>query len=96
MDERRQQLNTALDELDALLQRSGEDREEGWKKYLRWDAVQAQLEAEQPDVRKLQPELAQFYRNHNGLEMDQFTGVRDSLRDYMNAIVFQDVDRAKE
>ena len=29
MNERREQLNTALDELDALLQRSGEDREEG-------------------------------------------------------------------
>ena len=96
MNERREQLDSALDELDALLQRSGEDREEGWKKYLRWDAVQSQLEAEKPDIRKLQPSLAQFYRNHNGLEMNQFTGVRDSLRDYMNAIVFQDVDRAKQ
>ena len=96
LEERREQLNTAFEELDALLQRSGEDREEGWKKYLRWDAVQSQLEAENPDLRKLQPSLAQFYRNHNGLEMDQFTGVRDSLRDYMNAILFQDVERAKK
>ena len=81
LEERREQLDTALEELDALLQRSGEDREEGWKKYLRWDAVQSQLEADKPDLRKLQPSLAQFYRNHNGLEMNQFTGVRDSLRD---------------
>ena len=96
MSERRQQLDEALDGLDALLLRSGEDREVGWKKYLRWDAVQLQLDADQPDVRKLQPALAQFYRNHNGLEMDQFTGARDSLRDYMNAIVFQDAERAKK
>ena len=77
--ERREQLSAALDELDGLLQRSGEDREEGWKKYLRWDAVQSQLEADKPDLRKLQPALAQFYRNHNGLEMGQFTGVRDRV-----------------
>ena len=96
MGERRQQLDEALDDLDALLLRSGEDREVGWKKYLRWDAVQVQLDADQPDIRKLQPALAQFYRNHNGLEMGQFTGARDSLRDYMNAIVFQDAERAKE
>ena len=63
LEERREQLDTALEELDALLQRSGEDREEGWKKYLRWDAVQSQLEADKPDLRKLQPSLAQFYRN---------------------------------
>ena len=87
--ERHQQLSAAFKDLDALLKRSGEDREEGWTKYLRWDAVQEQLSAEQPDIRQLQPALAQFYKNHNGLEMGQFTGVRNTLRDYMNALVFQ-------
>ena len=94
--ERHQQLSAALKDLDALLQRSGEDREEGWKKYLRWDAVQEQMSAEKPDIRKLQPALAQFYKNHNGLEMGQFTGVRNTLRDYMNALVFQNAEGAKK
>ncbi|MFP6621423.1 MAG: hypothetical protein VB877_18915 [Pirellulaceae bacterium] len=94
--ERHQQLTAALQDLDALLERSGEDREEGWKKYLRWDAVQKQLSAEKPDIRQLQPALAQFYKNHNGLEMGQFTGVRSTLRDYMNALVFQDAEGARK
>ncbi|MEC9002946.1 MAG: hypothetical protein VX644_06205 [Planctomycetota bacterium] len=94
--ERHQELSAALKDLDALLKRSGEDREEGWKKYLRWDAVQEQLSAEKPDIRQLQPALAQFYKNHNGLEMGQFTGVRNTLRDYMNALVFQNAEGAKK
>lgn len=94
-NDRRQQVETALRELDALLLRSGEDREKGWKKYLRWEVIQEQLNADQPDVRKLQPALAQFYRNENGLEMNQFTGARNALRDYMNAIVFKDAKRAQ-
>ena len=94
--ERHQQLTAALKDLDALLERSGEDREKGWKKYLRWDAVQEQMSAEKPNIRQLQPSLAQFYKNHNGLEMGQFTAVRNTLRDYMNALVFQDAEGAKK
>lgn len=92
--ERHQRLHEAMEDLEVLLKRSGEDREQGWKQYLRWEAVQEQMSADEPDVRKLQPVLSQFYRNENGLEMNQFTGVRDTLRDYMNALVFEDAERA--
>lgn len=82
-------LNEAIKVLDSLLKNSGKEREDGWKKKLLWEDMQAQLKAKDgPNLRILQTVSAKYYRNKNGLEMKQFMGVRDRLRDYTNAVYF--------
>lgn len=76
-------LGAAVGRLDALLRRSGRERELGWKQYLRWNDLVALLEAtEPPPSERVHALIDRFRANHAGLEMDEFTAVRDALAQY--------------
>lgn len=60
-----------------------------WRGYLNWESMQAELvKADRPNLNILNRSLMTYRENHVGLELDHFTRVRDSLRLYMNRILF--------
>ena len=79
----KQELTAAMAELDRFLVRSGSAVATGWKKYLLWDNLTAQLEREEgPEADAVNAILDKFFANKNGLEMPRFTRVRVALRNY--------------
>lgn len=73
----------ALSRLDALLRRSGSQRELGWKQYLRWNDLVGLLQSTEPPTIELVQALVDRLRaNHAGLEMEEFVAVRDALSHY--------------
>jgi len=61
-----------------------------WKKYLRFDELEAQLKAEKPDLAVLADIYYLFTANQVGLEMPVFAGVADTLERYVNDVAAQD------
>lgn len=89
-------LQSALGELEALLKRSGEETELGWKEYLNWPALSEAAVAEQPDLKVLRSVYSSLRAKHEGLEMRQFTSVRDALWNYLNLQYYSTLpDQAK-
>ena len=89
VDAAKAQLMAALRRLDEFLSGGPEVHVNGWKKYLKRDVLEAQLAAPNgPDFQVLEPVLQGFLGSHQGLELKEFTSVRDSLRDYMNAALY--------
>ena len=84
----RSRLDTTMDDLAALLERSGEETEWGWKEYLHWEELTEQLQREAPDLKTLRRTYDNLRRKHEGLELRQFLAVRESLIDYINALSF--------
>ena len=73
----------AVSRLDALLRQSGRQREVGWKQYLRWNDLVGLLQSTEPPSAELVDALIDRLRaNHAGLEMEEFTAVRDALAEY--------------
>ncbi len=70
-----------LDELEAFVGPSS-----GWRSNLHLDDLQAQLKKPQPDPEVLAEVLRRFTRDYRGLEMRQFTAVRDPLADYLSKV----------
>jgi hypothetical protein len=86
--QRRNELQQAMAELDQMLARSNPGYAEGWKEYLHWDQLVANIaDIEQPDIAALRDIYERFRRNNNGLEMARFLKVRDRLRDYLDALL---------
>ena len=64
---------------------SGGEFGTGWKTYLRWDKLQAQLDGDdEADLGTLGEVYGQFRANHQGLELDRFSKVADTLRRYFD------------
>lgn len=82
-------LSAAADALAALLSSSTPDNAKQWNQYLRLDALQQQLAADAPDPRQLVAVFSRFRAKHVGLELPEFTAVRQALRDYLSAMSFQ-------
>ncbi len=75
--------------LQRMLDSGSRENAAAWKGYLRWDAMMAELQKpDAPDLRELQAAAAKYYRNEVGLELPQFTAVRDGLLRYLNAVSF--------
>jgi len=77
----RQQLVNAMTKLEPLL---GADPA-GWKKYLKWDELQAAIDLKNDaDYDTLEAAYQQYARNHQGLELDEFRRTRSALRRYID------------
>lgn len=80
----RAELTAAVADLDALLRRSLPDYAAGWRKFLRWEDLQAQLGAAGPDLKTAEGVLEKLSANVSGLETPRFARVRRALRSYLD------------
>jgi len=77
------ELRAALARLDARLKAAGPEAD-GWRSYLRWDAMQDELAREGgPDLRALDEIHAKYAAGHDGLGLVWFADVRRALQDYL-------------
>jgi hypothetical protein len=64
-----------------------------WLKYLRWDELKEQLAADgSPNLAVLSGTYQQLNRNETGLDMPQFRGVSDALRQYIDWLALARTD----
>jgi hypothetical protein len=95
--QRRRELQQAMYELDQMLARSRPGYAQGWKEYLRWNDLVANVGAERPpQLDTLREVIERFRRNNSGLEMARFLKVRDRLRDYIDALEIASDAKAQE
>src|SRR5262249_20888375 len=86
-------LEAAVRRLDRFLKNSGANGE-GWRKYLKLDDLQAELNKQLKADPKILSVLATNYISGvNGLELTQFTGVANTLQSYADLLAaYQDSD----
>ncbi len=85
----RERLNSALNRLERYLASGGERKERGWKRYLRWDALQRELATTEPDVGKLREIRGQFESGAAGLEKAPFRLAGRRLEKYIELLLLQ-------
>lgn len=79
----RNELVTALDELEKYLRNSGDEIAEGWFKYLNWTVLQQQVRNPTgPDQVVLSGLLTRFFKSYDGLEGVAFLKARGHLRKF--------------
>jgi len=78
-------LLTAVGTLDQYLARNGAFGK-GWREFLRWDKLEAQLKSDTPDVEVLQSVQARLADDQNGLEKPVFFQARKALAHYLNTL----------
>ena len=83
----RQRLDQAMMELENFLSTSPQ-HQANWLAFLTWNDLRKELQEESPGQDKLTQIEKTFRQNHFGLEMRQFTNVRDSLAAYTTALRF--------
>ena len=83
----RQRLDQAMMELENFLSTSPQ-HQANWLAFLTWNELRKELKEEAPGQDKLTQIEKTFRQNHFGLELRQFTNVRDSLSDYITALKF--------
>ena len=89
IDTRKARLRSAIRNVNSTLARSPRNAA-GWKTYLMWDKLSEQMQADAKlDLRTLNTIRQRMYVDENGLEMTQFTALREALTNYMNAAYFQ-------
>ena len=94
---RRSQLRRAMNRLDRFLARGGPDTQNGWKRYLRWNDLLAQVDPQQqPDAKTLQTIGGQYFKGADGLELAEFVAVRDALQNYHAAVANRTNEEFKE
>lgn len=72
----------ALSRLDRRLELAGSNGED-WRKYLRWDALQAELRGDQPDKALLGSIHARYCAGYEGLDLVWFLDVQRALHNYI-------------
>jgi hypothetical protein len=83
----RQRLNQAMSQLEVFLS-SSPQHQGNWLAFLNWNELQNQLNKAKPDQEKLLQIEKAFRQNYLGLEMSQFTNVRDALKQHLVALRF--------
>ncbi len=83
------QIDQALQGLEAFLRPGGQQVVAGWKEYLAWQALQAELALPRPDPALLAGALLNLRCNQAGLEHGPFIAVRDSLQEYLATVQFR-------
>ena len=79
----RAELNEALAALESRFTKAGESAE-GWKDYLKWQALQEQIsQPEGPDLAQLEQLYGRLSAGHEGLGLVAFRGLRDTIRAYV-------------
>ena len=89
----RQRLDQSMMELENFLATSPQ-HQANWLAFLTWNELRSELKNEQPDQKRIVQFEKTFRQNHFGLELRQFTGVRDALAAYAHALKFGS-DRSK-
>lgn len=89
-------LQAKLNSLQSLLSNGSSENEQAWKDYLRWDDLQAQLSAENPDMRTLEEIYLKYKGSYAGLDKKQVVSARQALRTYINLAYFVQVDQYKQ
>lgn len=79
----RDELDAATRALDQMLQRADSATEQGWKRFLKWNDLETQLNTSTPNWKALESVGVQFFNGHRGLEYPEFVRVRNSLRKYL-------------
>ena len=89
VEETRQALLESVELLEQFLKTVDEKKSAGWKEHLRWDELISELEKEEgPELKALERIRANFFKEHDGLQLPAFVGVRGALREYGEAISF--------
>ena len=83
----RQRLDQAMSNLESFLATSPQ-HQSNWLAFLAWNDLQKELKEEKPDLDRITQIEKAFRQNYFGLEMRQFTGVRDALANYAHALKF--------
>jgi len=80
----------ATDALEQFLASGGPAKLQGWKKYLKWDAMQQAMDKKGgPDLKVLNKIIPLYFKPKvTGLELKQFVAVRKALRKYSDAVFF--------
>ncbi|MEZ6103238.1 MAG: hypothetical protein R3E01_30210 [Pirellulaceae bacterium] len=82
-EQSRSEVTNALNDLDRYLQGGGEEREEGWKKFLEWDELQELWKENPTDLRAIN-RFAQLYASDQpGLKRAPFARVARALTKYI-------------
>ena len=81
----RQQLLTAIDNLERYLQTNPSSRE-SWRSFLRLDAMRTEVEKEKPSVALLTDLEMAMRQNYLGLEFQPYTAVRDGLASFRHTL----------
>ena len=79
----RARLVAARNDLDRYLSTADPATRDGWKKFLKWEDLDAELAAGTPNWESLSKVVYQFWNGHPGLEYPQFARVREALRTYV-------------
>lgn len=88
------QLEAACERLQRFLAPDLSENGIRWLNFLQWDKLMKELSAEKPSIKRLSQIRLNMHQNYSGLEMQQFTDVRESLERYIHALQFG-VDRPK-
>ena len=89
LSQSRQTLATALTRLDRYLSRGIKSKADGWRKYLLWQELNAELDSQETPSQKLLARVQSRYRAHyTGLELPPFAEVRQALGDYGEALSY--------
>ena len=91
--ETRQRLQVGLELLDQYLVAGGERKERGWKQFLQWNDLEAELKKQNPDPRTLNGFLKKFEAEEEGLEALPFRLVARRLGKYMEMREFMRTTR---
>ena len=84
----RQDVLSAMNTLSGQLAQGGAEHEAGWKAYLMWDDLTAEMEREQPNPVVLRTIHERLRRNNQGLELSAFVNLRSAIYEYANLIAF--------
>ena len=70
---------------------------DGWKQFLKWEDLENQLGAEEPDWQVMDEVVRQFFDGYPGLEFPEFVNTRENLRKYvyLGKLADSDEDAAK-
>ncbi|MBC7353759.1 MAG: hypothetical protein H5U08_15460 [Thermogutta sp.] len=78
----RKDLEAAVARLEARFERAGPEVE-GWKKYLQWTVLKAELAKDSPDLRPLEEVYSRLAAGYEGLQLTCFADVRRALQRYV-------------
>jgi hypothetical protein len=87
VQEKKESLERSLRALDWYLQTSGPLVHANWRGYLRWDELQQELAADEPDLATLDEIRNLMLANEPGLEHPSFIAARTELLAYMNEVL---------
>ena len=89
LEKSRQALVTAVAQLNQFLSRERPSKANGWKQYLLWDDLQAELaNTANPSSRLLARVQNKYRAQHGGLELPPFQAVRETLGNYGEALAY--------